>query len=422
VQSSDRNILLGVFVLALLLRIFCLTILPPTREWADAGTYDTLASQIIEGKGFTSSSGAPTRIRPPVYPLFVAATYFVTGRSPLAAAVVQTLIGSLAAALLYFIAIRFADRRVALTASFIAATYPALIFYDSRLLREGFTASLVVLSALAAFRAKKKQTAVSYLTLGAALGTVSMCRPETVLLAVPLFWIAMPAMRPISRVIRPAAIIAGTILLAWTPWTVRNVIHFGSVSPVHAGLGSTLWFGSRWAANNGDDHTTTDRQALQQETRTIQRQAGKEKADGVFFVRVLNDIGERPYWFAHMVGRKALMFWKDANGVRKTLPKVHPWMPIVVNTYYYSLLALAALGAVHFRHRIDTSKIAVLIISYMGIYAVLHVRNRYRIPILPMVFLLSSLGFWGCIDWMAERNHVLSYLLEKWSPRRSVTQ
>ena len=421
-DRRDRNILLGIVVLAFVLRIVCMIVLSPTREWVDSSTYDTLATQIVSGNGFTNLSGTPTRIRPPAYPLFIAGIYAFTGHNPIAATTVQALLGSLGVCLIYFITRRFSNSRSALTAALIAATYPALIFYDSRLLREGFTASVLVLGVLAAFRARERQTTSAYLLLGAVIGAASMCRPETVLLTAPLLWIALPCLRPFGRIARPVAIVLLTVIVSWTPWTVRNVIYFDSVSPVHAGLGSTVWFGSRWAENGGDDHLTSSRVNLQNETRSIQKAVGRERADSAFMARVLEDIFERPMWFLEMVGRKAILFWQDANGVRKTLPKVHPALPYVVNTYYYLMLGLAAFAAIRFRKNPDVAKISVTILCFAGTYAVLHVRNRYRIPILPMVFILSSLGFWGCMDWMAARCNSLNIVLTRINLSRIATR
>ena len=114
------------------------------------------------------------------------------------------------------------------------------------------------------------------------------------------------------------------------------------------------------------------------------------------------------------------MFWKDANGVRKTFPKVHPMMPYIANTYYYLLLAFAALAAFRFRQDADVRKIVATILCFAFTYAVLHVRNRYRIPILPMVFVLSSLGFWGCVDWAVVRNNSVASLFRRLSPSQSM--
>ena len=419
---GNRQKLIGIFALALCLRVICMVVLPPTREWVDASTYETLASQIVDGKGFTSPSGEPTRIRPPGYPLFIAAVYLVAGKHPLAAVFVQAILGSLGALLVFNLASRFADSRVALTASLITASYPALIFYDSRMLREGFTAVLILLGVIAAFRAREQKTTGSYLWLGAAVGAASMTRPETVLLAAPLAWIAIPGIPSFRRSFRPALLIAGTIAIAWTPWTVRNVILFDSISPVHAGLGSTVWFGSRWANNGGDDQRSIDRSQLQAETRAIQSAAGREKADSVFLQKVIGDITSRPTWFLEMVGRKAIIFWKDANGVRKTLPKVHPALPYLANTYYYALLILALIAAVHFGRHTDARRIAITVLVFCATYALLHVRNRYRIPILPMVFILSSIGFWGCLDAFAARSATFASALNRLALGRSAAR
>ena len=93
-----------------------------------------------------------------------------------------------------------------------------------------------------------------------------------------------------------------------------------------------------------------------------------------------------------MVGEKAILFWKNANGVKRTLPKIHPILPIALNTYYYALLLLALFAAIRNRNNKTVRIFAGTIVLYTAMYALLHVRNRYRVPLLPIVFVLTSGG------------------------------
>jgi hypothetical protein len=263
------------------------------------------------------------------------------------------------------------------------------------MLRESLTGVLVLciiaLTWVPQYLPRKKRL----VALGILLAISSMCRPETLMLAGPIYLILKHhPIRPIKHHLSSLLCIALPILLVWVPWTTRNYILFGSLSPVTTGLGSVLWFGNRWAAIGGDSRQATDLQQLKVVTETIKAESAKTKSaiDKVFFQKAWHDLAQKPLWFAEMTFRKGILFWKDANGVKKTLPKIHPALPVLLNFYYYSLLILALVSVVFYRRRKEVVSLFGLVIFYMMIYTLLHVRNRYRVPILPIVFALSAGG------------------------------
>ncbi|MFT5369003.1 MAG: 4-amino-4-deoxy-L-arabinose transferase-like glycosyltransferase [Candidatus Latescibacterota bacterium] len=371
---------------------------PPRSEWADAEAYHALAKNIYEGNGYTASNGesyTPTRYTTPTYPIFIAIIYTIFGADYHWVLFVQRILGALSVLLVFMLALRFFGEKTALCAAAIAACYPALIYYTNLMLRESLTGvfvlCIITLIWIPQYISHKKRL----VALGFLLAISSMCRPETLLLTAPIYLILKHhPIRPFKNHLPSVLCIALPILVVWVPWTTRNYIQFGSLSPVTTGLGSVLWFGNRWAAIGGDSHQATDRQQLKTVTATIKAESAKTESaiDKVFFKKALNDLVQKPLWFAEMTYKKGILFWKDANGVKKTLPKIHPALPTLLNTYYYSLLILALGAVICYRQRKEIVALFGLIIFYMMIYALLHVRNRYRVPILPIVFILSAGG------------------------------
>src|SRR5262249_26657984 len=74
------SLLIVVLVAGLALRLVLLaqTAVTPLRI-VDEHHYAELATSIAEGRGFAWASGEPTSIRPPMYPLFIAALWWMTG-------------------------------------------------------------------------------------------------------------------------------------------------------------------------------------------------------------------------------------------------------------------------------------------------------------------------------------------------------
>ena len=369
-------------------------------QWEDEWNYHSMAKHFVAGNGYSIDGETPTRLRTPGYPTYLGIFYWIFGVNPQIALYMQAVIGSFNVLFVYLIASRVFDTRTGLLAASITATYPALAYYDIRLLREGLTALLITATiALLIVPNDNRSNQKRPLLLGALLACASITRPETLLLAAPIAYFMLRPLRPLKKLWRPILLFSLPILLLWIPWTVRNYNYFGTISPVRHGLGSVLWFGSRWADIDGDNHKPRERAILQQLNKDKFGGLSDKQTDKSYMDNALQDIKQRPDWFVSMIGKKMVLFWRDANGVKKTLPKIHPTLPYLLNTYYYSLLLLA-LGAVLvlYKKREWVMPLFSIVITYMMIYAILHVRNRYRVPILPIVFVLSAGGFWALYD------------------------
>ena len=380
---------------------------PPRDLWADAAAYHQIALNMVNGHGYSAATEAPfapTRYRTPTYPVFIAAVYAVFGPNYEWVLVVQRLLGICTVYLVFLIAKTCWNTRACLIAALIAAAYPALVYYDNLLLRESLTGFLIACIAYL-FLLPGAKNRNHLLGLGALFAVVSMCRPETLVLSGIVGYGLFKPLRTLKNQWRSIALFALPILMVWVPWTARNYVTFGSLSPITNGLGSVLWFGNRWAEIGGDNRTDAAHQNLRESTLAVKAEIKAEEAklDRTFFNAALRDLAGKPIWFARMTARKMVMFWKDANGVKKTLPAIHPALPVLVNTYYYTLLLLALFGAVYYRRHPQARAIFGLILTYMMVYALLHVRNRYRIPILPLVFVLSAGGFQALWDILRTR-------------------
>ncbi len=383
---------------AFALRVVFAQFYPPERTWADATAYHGVAINLIAGDGYSLDGREPTRIRPPSYPVYLACIYALAGPHPGRAALVQAALGCLTCLLAYRIGRRVFSERAGLLAAAITAAYPALVYYDTRILRAGFSAFLFTLAVWLALVIERRYSPPRGFLLGIMIGVLSLCRPELIIPASAASILFLWPFKPFKQAISRGLLIVLSVLLLWIPWTARNYATFGTLSPVTAGLGSVLWFGSRWAEIGGDDHSPEDRAQLQAQTREM-RPIVESEIDGRFLEDAVKDILTKPAWFARMVGRKMVMFWRDANGVKKTLPRIHPALSPLLNLYYYGLLLLAICAtALNWRRDSRTRLLFGVVFIYMMTYALLHVRNRYRVPVLPVVFVLSAGGFWMLID------------------------
>jgi hypothetical protein len=249
----------------------------------DQRSYHALGARLLEGHGYSferpwypfTPANTPTAHWSFLYPLFVAVVYAVFGVHPLAARVVQAVLGGL---LLPWMVYRLArtvfrsssplsvsrqvgegeegwvgggeDHLLPLIAAAIAAIYPYFILYAATLMTETFYIVILLWSLDEGLRLgerlrqRKDIPLVLLLRLGLSLGLAALLR-QSVLPWVPVFflyllWQAWRARR-LEETIRPLAI-AGLILVACIlPWTCRNYRVYGQFLLLNSNTGYAMY-------------------------------------------------------------------------------------------------------------------------------------------------------------------------------------
>jgi 4-amino-4-deoxy-L-arabinose transferase-like glycosyltransferase len=221
----SRRPLLALLIIALTVRIGLL--------WAassiglqidDERQYVQLATNLADGHGFGFEPGHLTSMRPPLYPAFVAATWWLTGsRALLAVRAAQIIVGLGSIVLLYGIVLRLFDRRTALVAAALFGLYPSLLFSGVLILSETLFIGLFLLTirgCLALFDGENRWAAFGTgVVLGFSALTRSILWPLPAVL-IPFLWLASRAS------MRQKAAVCGLVLagyaMALGPWAIRN--------------------------------------------------------------------------------------------------------------------------------------------------------------------------------------------------------
>src|SRR5436309_9239008 len=118
-------------------------------EWTDQNGYALLGRVLADTGRFTRYPNlprfVPEVIRTPGYPLFVAAIDRVIGQGHLAVATAQALVFAAICLLVYALALRVVNDRIAFAAALFTALYPPLPYFAALTLTEVFTTFLVTL-------------------------------------------------------------------------------------------------------------------------------------------------------------------------------------------------------------------------------------------------------------------------------------
>ena len=221
---SSRQRLGIILVAALGLRLLILMMTTGlSLRIVDEQQYHVLATSIVEGRGFASTSG-PTSLRPPVYPALVAGLWTLTGsRSLQVVRAFQDLLGLATAALVYFIGRRLYDDRAGLIAAALTAFYPELVLNNSLFLTETvftFLLAAFVATMLSLLQRPRPALALAGGTLlGLSALTRSVVWPFPIVLVPLVAWTAPTTM---ARRLACAGLVLAGYAVVVAPWAVRN--------------------------------------------------------------------------------------------------------------------------------------------------------------------------------------------------------
>lgn len=233
----------------------------PNDEPDDGRVYAQIARNVLEQHVYSHESEppyAPSLIRLPGYPLFLAAIYSIAGHgNNTAVRVVQAVIDTATCALIALVAFQWvADERrkqtAAIAALALAAVCPFTAIYVSTILTEvptNFLAVALVLVTTLAFKANRKRNALFlWFSAGVIAGLAVFFRPDsglfaaatglTILISAIITGRDQPTnfMHRLVGAIPRAAIFSIAFCLVLVPWTIRNqrVFHlFQPLSPTH---------------------------------------------------------------------------------------------------------------------------------------------------------------------------------------------
>lgn len=227
--------------LALVLRVTAVLATPDYAPFGDPADYDRIARYLADVGTYPPSSFAdptsPSALRPPGYPYLLAAIYEVFGVRWTVVRLVAGLLGTVGVWLLWDTVRRLWDARLATWTAAVAAVVPSLVWVGGGLTAESLFVPLVLASAWAAVRHRDAGGHPALvLAAGVLLGLAVVTRTNGVVLLLPLL---VAAWVPRRRWTDPVVLLLG-VVVALSPWTVRNAAAFGSFAPLGTQSGFTI--------------------------------------------------------------------------------------------------------------------------------------------------------------------------------------
>jgi hypothetical protein len=332
-------------------------------------THGTIVSPLIKDDTTT----VPSNLQPPVYIGLLALAYRILG--------IESFTATLFVQFLQMIAVALAVRWIALTAGHlggpaaawiagaIAAFHPALLRYTTTLWDTSMmTCAVALVVYIVATWRPRHPSIARWFGFGLLLGGVARSSFLTL-----LGW-----------------------LLAITPWTVRNYVHFHQLNYIRNSLPLEFWLGFCPAADMSPIAAFEECFPLKS---AAEQRLVVELGEPAYLAecarRARHAVTSDPARAAKLVGIRILDYW-TAHAF-----SLRPWssgrsLPHVLGVW---LLAgeslLVFVGLVVFWKRAEFRWMAVIALLFSAVYCLTHFMVRYRAPSEPILIVITALAIVG---------------------------
>jgi len=211
---------------------------PHPWGWLGIDQYDQIAVDLAAGAPF------PTIDVPWGYGYFLALFYWAFGPTPAPALVVQVVLNAFIPLLVYRVAAREFDTRVAAIATCLVAVLSFNTVYASTEASDSVCTFLFMLMLWAFVEARHGGRLTMFVATGVLVGLSAQFRPNLLVLPIVLSAFHVFNRRFSSRAIAEGALVVVVAAAMLVPWTLRNYRLAGEFIPTSTHGGVQLWYGS----------------------------------------------------------------------------------------------------------------------------------------------------------------------------------
>jgi hypothetical protein len=325
---------------------------------------------------------SPLLFYPPAYPYFIATAYLAF-HSLRAVLWCQVALGSLLVPAVGRFGTRALSPRAGLGAVALVALYPELIWFSVHFWSETLLLVLVWWAFERGLVADLDGSTAATLAAGALWGLAALTH-ETPLLFAPVFALWLASSRGHRGRVR-AGVFLIAVLLTVAPWTARNWIKYRAFVPVSTFGPLNLWQGN----------SRLERDDVFRMSDSVADPIGQYH---LAWRMALSSIAERqPYWLIEKIVSEVPRFWgletEPAAFIdRGAYPTLHPGAAMaakaVLGLSYLLALAGAVLAVARARLGRALLPAAAFLVYSLAIGTGAHALARYRLPLMPLLFLL----------------------------------
>ena len=398
--GNSRKALFTLLAIALLLQILIVAFLPNIADAGDTKQYWSIATNLKHTGHYSFDGVNPTRMRQPLYPLFLAGVRAVFGDSFLPVQIVQIVLNLLTIVVMYLLVMEIWNKRVAFLFLLLMAFYVPLLMTSVTIMTESLFTLLLVASIYFLVLAMKEQHKWLALASGIAVGLGIITRP--VVLPLPVVLIAvlcLPFFRlqPLWRkMVLPSTLVAIGCISVLLPWGIRNQQQFGEFTFVSSESGYNLWLNAEAKVQDI---------AVEDPLRSIDRNEMSRLAAGDHYLErgpnarfnseALTVIGGDPIGYISKMAKKTVVMGSQLPGTSGLEYHIQTSLTVALGLAsrlaQLALLALALFGLAKRASR-TTVLMASLIVYFYAVFFVAGVSERQLVPAQPFVLALAAFG------------------------------
>lgn len=405
----------------------------PGKLTEDAAQYHNLARNMAWEGIYSTDETPPLRPsarRTPGYPGFLAGLYWAFGNPDYRAAeLVQVVLGGVACGMAYVLALSVAkDRRVAITTGLLVVMSPPLALHCNHIVLEAVFPGLLVCAMWASYRWLDKQTGGWAVVSGALWGSLALVKPESLFLPVGIVLAVMATSGLQLRTLGVACLGVLAAALVVAPWIIRNKAVLGKASiqfgradegggdgvgffrmyRLYAENGFSFW-PRRFPWVYGEDWK--EREAAYQIAMDGPVQDPSE-SDLVFWLKRPHLVAK--YSGVRFVGLMLPRSWSQTFGLDQDFGELAGGRGLLLLAAKGGLLlfdvgslVFCGIGLLYSARPRNKRLwiIAATILYFVVVYSLLHGIARYRVPLLPLGYLLGSCWLF---DWWDRRRGQIS--------------
>jgi len=403
-----RNSTLALFAAALLPRLL-FVFWAPGEPAADGQFYHSYGEHIARGWGYIDVDGSPVVRWMPGWPMLLGGLYAIFGSGTQVALVANAIMDAATAALVARLGTRLFGKRIGLTAGFVYALWPGMIFLCGSHMSEPLFNLLLVAALLLIVNAAGADSlrVARFMAAGLCLGATALVKAEPLVAAPGIVFYLWRTRRGGVDFTRTTATLLLVTAAVLAPWSVRNYVHFDRFIPTAASGGIGVYLANHPGATGGQDFLVN---------RVLQQRFKRENAAWTAIAR--NDAGWRDAWAfvranpaeeARIIANKLqLTYGGDARGAKLVRglgsdpaawhiePATWQLFRWIANGYWFTMLALAALGLTTVRSwKRGTAELLLfgVLLPWLCLHIVMLGGPRYHVPQIPALALLAACGF-----------------------------
>jgi len=369
----------------------------------DADIFDQKAWKLAQGESFADGA----YFQPPLYTYFLAALYSIFNHSYMIPRLIQALLGALTAWIVFRLAGRIYNRKIAITAGIIIALYGPLIHYNGQLLITTLFIFLVSLFLLLFDRLIEKPAVLNFFIAGAVFGLAAITRPN-ILIFLPLaaVWIFFKFSNRIKKVV--FFLLGAAIIIL--PVTVRNYVVEKDFVLISSQGGVNFYMGnnpiasgrSAWVPGTAKDWWGEGyRQSITIAERAAGRELKSSEISGYYWRRAVEEMSVRPAVWLDLMQRKIRFLLagyeisdnEDIYYQRKysCLSALLLWNKVIAFPYGI-VFPLAIFGLIFTFSWKRQSHLLLFQISFALGLLLFFITARFRLPLIPIFSIWAAAG------------------------------